>query len=95
VTDDNVIPLPSRPPGYTERKAYAASGPHCGQMEMSAVVIRQTDRGYEAALRGDAPLSGDHGYWVSVIGWGQSEAEARASLAAALDNLRRNAGDFR
>ena len=87
---NEVIPFPAR------WKPYAASGPHCGEMEMSEVEIWEPDEGgFEAELHGDAPVSGDAGYSVSVAGWGPTEADALANLAAALDNLRRHVGDFR
>ena len=59
-------------------------------MEMSPVEIRQSGQsGFEAELRGDAPMSGDRVYWV-----GPTEAEARANLTAALGDLQRNIADF-
>jgi hypothetical protein len=77
---DKIVPLHPKPrDGDAVVKPYAARGPHCGQMEMSPVEIRQSARsGFEAELRGDAPLSGEHGYWVSVVGWGPTEAQALA-----------------
>lgn len=93
---DKIVPLHPKSRGDDAAvEPYAALGPHCGQMEMSLVEIRQSGNGFEAELRGDAPLSGDHGYWVSAVGWGQTEAEARASLASALRNLQQNVSHFR
>lgn len=56
-------------------------------MEISDIAIRPgIGESIEAELRGDAP-SGDRGYYVSIVGWGGTEDEARGQIEAALRAL--------
>ena len=67
-------------------------------LEISPVEVRPATVGeayeaelrFEAELRGDSLISGDGGYWISVVGWGNTEDQAQASLSTALDDLRQN-----
>ena len=60
-------------------------------MEWGEIQIRQTGArgGYEAEVRGDMLNSGDNGCWVSIVGWGPTEAVARANLHAAMVEARK------
>lgn len=54
-------------------------------MGWGEIEIRKTEQsGFEAELRGDILNSGDNGCWVSLVGWGPTEAIALANLKAAL-----------
>lgn len=53
-------------------------------MEKSEVEIRPKLDGIEAEQRWDC-VSGDGGYFISVVGWGGTEEAARANLAKALE----------
>jgi len=44
----------------------------------------------EAELRADVAF-GDKGYWLTIGGWGGTEAEARAQIEAAMQALRLSA----
>lgn len=67
-------------------------------LEISPVEVRPATSGegfeaemrFEAELRGDSVISGDGGYWISIVGWGNTEEQAQASLSTALDDLRQN-----
>jgi len=82
---------------YRETRTRDAQQPYSGpDLELSPVQVRPASvgDGYEAELRADRLNSGDGGYWISVVGWGSTEAEARASLEVALGNLIRDAEDL-
>lgn len=84
---------PGKLADYRERREIGRMRPYTGPaIEVSNVEIRKASSGntFEAALRGDALIGGDSGYWVMVVGWGGTEAEARASLKSAIDGLPRH-----
>ena len=56
-------------------------------MELSDIEIRDDPfGGVMAEVRADW-VAGDRGCWISVVGWGATEAVARSSLKRALDAL--------
>jgi hypothetical protein len=62
-------------------------------MELSGILIRQTEKsGFEAEFRGDYLINGDNGCWISIVGWGATEADARRHLRVALDEMKVRAG---
>lgn len=58
-------------------------------MQWSQIETRETEQsGFEAELRGDKLMSGDNGCWISIVGWGATEAQARENLRAALADFK-------
>lgn len=58
-------------------------------MEWSKVEIRPAGigDGVEAEIRGDHLINGDNGCWISIVGWGSTEADARANLRTAIERF--------
>lgn len=57
-------------------------------MEWNDVEVRQMGNGrVEAELRGDYLIDGNRGCWVSIVGRGPTEEDARASLNVAIADL--------
>lgn len=59
-------------------------------MELSEIRVTAGRGGAVLAeLRADSPW-GDRGYWITIGGWGGTEAEAREQIDAALNALNLN-----
>jgi len=87
---DVVSSLPFREALACYRALHGKRRPYTGPaFELSPVAIRpaRVGEGFEAELRGDSLINGEGGYWISIVGWGGTEDEARASLGVALVNL--------
>lgn len=56
-------------------------------MELSSIEIKyDPDKGFQAELRADAPW-GDRGNYITIGGWGETEAMARDQIEVALKAL--------
>lgn len=86
MADDDPIDLTK----YRRDREMGPRRPYLGPaVEVGEVEVRpaREGSGVEAEVRGNVLINGDGGYWISVVGWGGTEAEARASLKVAINNL--------
>jgi len=75
---------------YRREREMGPRRPYLGPaVEVGEVEVRpsRAGSGVEAEVSAYVLINGDGGYWISVVGWGGTEAEARASLKVALDNI--------